>query len=896
MFKRYQAKHYNRIIKKKCISKMVLSSILLVLFALNYLGSTVCYFSAKSSLVNVCTIAGQYTVHFDENGGTGTMPDQKIFCTSQTNLTPNTFINPGYIFSRWNTSNDGTGEDYSDGASVVDLAVANSTITLYAQWEEEKDVAEIDGVRYKSLAAAVYAVKANNVQKTIKLLRNVDLTSAVTVPANKNIIFDLQSFTVKNAAGANINIIENYGTIEIINGTIQSNALKGAIDNYATGNLTVSSGRIITTGERQAIYNSGGMLYITGDAYISTNATDRATINNNKPTNGSAGTITISGGTIVSLNTITKGAIENSATGTLNIIGGNIISNKYVGVDNYGTLVIGEQDGIVDTESPTIQGATYGVTSAKNLTLNFYDGIIKGKTDAFNNEDYISTWENGFTIWNSTEEIDGETYKIAYLETGKAKVHFDANGGTTNERLRYRESGEQLGELPTATRERYVLDGWYTSATGGIQIDASQIITENVTYYAHWIQTEAIVTFDPTGGTVDESEKLINCGTEIGTLPTANKQYKVFAGWYTEATGGEEISSNTIINEDITYYAHWDPQYITVTLDPNEGTISTPTVEVIATEPIGTLPIPTRTDYDFIGWYTDPVDGTKINENEVITEATTYYAHWKSKYAAKIGEQKYISLQKAVDAAPTNNTETVIQLLRDTKEAINVIEGKNIVLDLNNNTLSNDGTYSVGSENLAMRNRGTVKVINGTITGNTRSATINNEVGGRLIIENANIIQTGTGNGKNKQAIYNNGGTLEISGTSYICAKNSGAYGGSNRGAIQNLCNGSSIGIAIITGGTIESLTSYGIVNQPSAKLTIGTKDGSIDSTTPVIIGNNYGIQNEGELYLYDGTTKGKTGSIDEDLGTITDIETDATRVDTTETTGGINYHVTYYE
>ncbi len=250
---------------------------------------------------------------------------------------------------------------------------------------------------------------------------------------------------------------------------------------------------------------------------------------------------------------------------------------------------------------------------------------------------------------------------------------------------------------------------------------------------------------------------------------------------------------------------------------------------------------------------------------------------------------------------PTNNTETTITVLSDIIEAIDIAANKNIVLNLQNYTLFNDGTKVVGEEQVAIRNKGTLRISNGTITADTKSSTINNDPGGRLIITGGNIIQTGTGDKKNKQAIYNNGGTVEISGTAYITAKNSGAYNGNNRGVIQNLNTGNRVGTLIITGGTIESLTGPGIVNQStdnnnySNTVTIGTKDGTIDSITPSIQAYTYGIQNKsgGILNIYDGIIKGKTGSID---GTVSDTETGATRVDTTETIGGQTYHVTYYQ
>ena len=44
---------------------------------------------------------------------------------------------------------------------------------------------------------------------------------------------------------------------------------------------------------------------------------------------------------------------------------------------------------------------------------------------------------------------------------------------------------------------------------------------------------------------------------------------------------------------------------------------------------LGSLFNPIRSGYTFLGWYTDPVDGDKVDSSTVVTEDTTYYAHWQ---------------------------------------------------------------------------------------------------------------------------------------------------------------------------------------------------------------------------------------------------------------------------
>lgn len=78
--------------------------------------------------------AGKYTIKFDPNGGSGSMANETMTVGGTSALNANAFTRTGYTFKSWNTKADGTGTAYADKASVKDLGVKDSTITLYAQW------------------------------------------------------------------------------------------------------------------------------------------------------------------------------------------------------------------------------------------------------------------------------------------------------------------------------------------------------------------------------------------------------------------------------------------------------------------------------------------------------------------------------------------------------------------------------------------------------------------------------------------------------------------------------------------------------------------------------------------------------------------------------------------
>ena len=71
-----------------------------------------------------------HTIHFDSNGGNGTMNDQAVNEFEPTALQANAFTREGYVFEGWSTAADGSGDFYADGAIVTLL----DDLTLYAQW------------------------------------------------------------------------------------------------------------------------------------------------------------------------------------------------------------------------------------------------------------------------------------------------------------------------------------------------------------------------------------------------------------------------------------------------------------------------------------------------------------------------------------------------------------------------------------------------------------------------------------------------------------------------------------------------------------------------------------------------------------------------------------------
>ena len=295
-------------------------------------------------------------------------------------LRQNTFTRDAHAFKFWNTKADGSGTTYQDKESVSNLSqVDGDEITLYAQWEPA--IARIGTTIYSSLQDAINSVR-NTDPTVIELLTNV--TENLDVTNNRNITIDLKNNTVFCTEQT---LLTNKGNLTVINGTLSSSSTNTAtINNENDGTLNLDGVTVLMTapGGKQAIYNNGGSLTISGNSYVKTEGSIRAAVHNAN----NNGVITITGGTIEAPR---QAAVNNDK----------------------GTLVIGVKDGNPDKTSPILIGGTEGLTTKGNTS--FYNGTIKGKSRAISDVSKIVDKEDDYQLTNGTELINGQTYRTTYL-------------------------------------------------------------------------------------------------------------------------------------------------------------------------------------------------------------------------------------------------------------------------------------------------------------------------------------------------------------------------------------------------------------------------------------------------------------------------------------------------
>jgi uncharacterized repeat protein (TIGR02543 family) len=260
---------------------------------------------------------------------------------------------------------------------------------------------------------------------------------------------------------------------------------------------------------------------------------------------------------------------------------------------------------------------------------------------------YTYTFKGWFTAATGGTQISASTTvtgNITYYAQWTATIRsytatFNGNGGGTPSPSTITKTyGSELGTLPTCSRTGYTFLGWYTASSDGTKISSTTKITGTVTYYAQWSINSYTLTYNVNGGNaVSPASKSIKYGSAYGTLPTPTRastaQYSyTFAGWYTAATGGTQVTANTTMGAgNTTIYAHWTAtiRSYTATFNGNGGGTPSPsTITKTYGSELGTLPTCSRTGYTFLGWYTASSDGTKISSTTKITGTVTYYAQW----------------------------------------------------------------------------------------------------------------------------------------------------------------------------------------------------------------------------------------------------------------------------
>lgn len=261
-------------------------------------------------------------------------------------------------------------------------------------------------------------------------------------------------------------------------------------------------------------------------------------------------------------------------------------------------------------------------------------------------------YRDGYTFlgWFSDpsggEQIFADTVvTINYVETlyahwSDVEVYtfkFDSATGSACEDL-VSAWGEEI-TLPTPYKYGYTFLGWYYADGTKAEHTTMPDLGDDgdvVTLTARWTEAVYDVTLDAGEfGSVSSSAYTVTYGSAYGVMPDAVREGHTFLGWFTEAEGGSQVTSATLVELESahTLYAHYQVNEYTLYFDMDGGEEIAPITQNYGTE-INLEKDPYKEFYLFAGWTLDgeafdlktmPAGNVTIKAVWTLNAITTYY-------------------------------------------------------------------------------------------------------------------------------------------------------------------------------------------------------------------------------------------------------------------------------
>ena len=324
--------------------------------------------------------------------------------------------------------------------------------------------------------------------------------------------------------------------------------------------------------------------------------------------------------------------------------------------------------------------------------------ITKPPTSGFTKTGYENDGEWYSDYYKTTKFVFGEngtpvtsdmTLSLKWIPI--RTVTFDLNGGEGEvpDTVSVLEGNKvPIGKKPSTsgfTKEGFVVDSdWYITSTSQSssykfefgESESGTTVYNDMTLYLKWIPIRT-VTFDLNGGegtapdpvsvvsgsTVPIDQKPSTSGfTKTGYIADSTwwYDYSYYSNRFVFGEGGTTVSS------DMTLYLKWIDSYL-VTFDAKGGTVTPPSSYTNINNKLDELPIPTKENSVFEGWYTDEYYSSyyKVTLDKTYYVNTTIYANWRPIYTITF-DPKGGTVEPT--SSPTTTGSVLAELPTPTKE------------------------------------------------------------------------------------------------------------------------------------------------------------------------------------------------------------------------------------
>lgn len=165
-----------------------------------------------------------------------------------------------------------------------------------------------------------------------------------------------------------------------------------------------------------------------------------------------------------------------------------------------------------------------------------------------------------------------------------------------------------------------------------LEINCRTYIRFNGSLLPSWKIQSYTLSFNASGGSCSEGNRLLNYNAVYGTLPIPSLTGYTFAGWFTSAIGGTQVFDTTKMGtSNVIVYAHWIVNTYTLYFNANGGSCAESSRLVQYGAAYGALPTPSASGYNkFLGWFTEASGGKQVYNTSVMAASDcVIYAHWE---------------------------------------------------------------------------------------------------------------------------------------------------------------------------------------------------------------------------------------------------------------------------
>ena len=450
-------------------------------------------------------------------------------------------------------------------------------------------------------------------------------------------------------------------------------------------------------------------------------------------------------------NAIDKTSITTSSTKTIIFDNGHEIKDRIIGEENKKTIKITlvKNNGEADEEIEVVENTRYEnlPTPTKVGTKFLY-------------------WkdETGKIITENTLVKSTTTNKLyAYYGENTYKIAYNLNGGTSSNTPTGAVYGKDI-EISNPTKEVTVT---IDANNQGATLTKTSYIGNPA--FTGWtgsnLSNTALVNNVSWNGTLTKGTIFKNLTSELNgtvnltanydkatvTLDTPTKTGYT-CGYTDTATGSIKYTTSIAVSDDQTIYVKCNPNTYTINFDSDGGTTVSSKPATYDSK-IGTLTNPTKTGYNFAGWYLDTESITSesvykyakdITLKATWTEATN--TKYTVNYYLQTIDKKYESVTESIVYTGTTNKTVDAELktyegfVTPSKQTVKILADgsakvdyyyvrKELKVTFVNDSTKKEVTYLYGKENQAFTDNGFTKT-GYTLTGysNTSGGSKNYEV------------------------------------------------------------------------------------------------------------------------------------------------------------------------